>query len=346
MSPRDQARKRRSARRRLAFAAAKGLFRSDFPILEHMVPMRRCNLACNYCNEYDDSSPPVPTETMLAQIDHLASLGTRIITFSGGEPLLHPDLDLFYRRIKSYGIFAELLTNGYLLSPDRIRRLNDAGLDRLQISIDNVAPDEISKKSLKVLDRKLVHLAEHALFDVNINSVVGAGVDHARDALHITGRAVGLGFSSTVGIIHDGTGQSKPLGPEEREVYVRIRHQTRFGFGPFVRFKDNLAEGKPNAWKCRAGARYLYICENGLVHYCSQQRGAPGVPLLEYTAQDIRREFNTHKSCAPMCTVSCVHAISPIDAWRGRQTDIAAFGVPPAPLAKDIVQIGDRDRAQ
>ena len=43
-------------------------------------------------------------------------------------------------------------------------------------------------------------------------------------------------------------------------------------------FQDNLADGKPNEWRCRAGARYLYICEDGLVHYCSQQRGYPGRP--------------------------------------------------------------------
>ena len=57
----------------------------------------------------------------------------------------------------------------------KIEKLNEAGLDYLQISIDNVTPDEVSKKSLKVLDAKLVNLSEHAKFKVNINSVVGGG---------------------------------------------------------------------------------------------------------------------------------------------------------------------------
>ena len=56
------------------------------------------------------------------------------------------------------------------------RRLNDAGLDYLQISIDNVMPDDVSKKSLKVLDKKLQVLAENADFHVNINSVLGGGI--------------------------------------------------------------------------------------------------------------------------------------------------------------------------
>ena len=58
-------------------------------------------------------------------------------------------------------------------------------------------------------------------------------------------------------------------------------------------FQDNLADGLPNEWRCRAGARYLYICEDGLVHYCSQQRGYPGTPLSSYTTADIVREFST-----------------------------------------------------
>ena len=66
------------------------------------------------------------------------------------------------------------------------------------------------------------------------------------------------------------------------------------------------------------------MCEDGLVHYCSQQRGYPGKPLDQYTVDDIRREYLTAKSCAPYCTVSCVHYVSYFDFWRGEQTIKAA----------------------
>src|SRR5271154_6579075 len=150
----------------------KGLVSTDHPILAHIIPMRRCNLSCAYCNEYDDHSKPVALETMYQRLDRLAGLGTTIITISGGEPLLHPDLDLIVQRIRRRRMIAGMITNGYLLTADRIQRLNRAGLEHLQISIDNVMPDEVSKKSLKVLDKKLQLLAEHAEFHVNINSVV------------------------------------------------------------------------------------------------------------------------------------------------------------------------------
>src|SRR6476660_8019495 len=298
---------------------AKGLISTDHPLLAHIIPIRRCNLACAYCTEFDDVSKPVPTETMYQRVEKLGALGTSVITISGGEPLLHPELDEIIRRIRKNGIVAGLITNGYLLVAERIQRLNRAGLEWLQISIDNVTPDDVSKKSLKVLDKKLQMLADYADFHVNINSVVGGGVHNPQDALTIGKRAMELGFSSTIGIIHDGDGQLQPLGDEERRVYHEMKNLERRSFTRINSFQDNIALGKPNQWRCRAGARYLYICEDGLVHYCSQQRGYPGIPLENYTVADIRREYVTEKSCAPHCTVSCVHQVSIFDSWRAPQ---------------------------
>src|SRR5215213_284451 len=299
---------------------AKGLLSTKHPILAHIIPMRRCNLACTYCNEYDDFSKPVPIEIMFRRLDKLAELGTTAITISGGEPLLHPDLDRIIARIRHHGMLVGLITNGYLLTGERILRLNEAGLEYMQISIDNVQPDEISKKSLKVLDKKLVLLSEFADFKVNINSVIGGGVKNPEDALAVGERAVGLGFSSSLGIIHDQLGTLKPLKGIEREVYTKMKEIGKKGHTRVNRFQDNLADARPNGWRCRAGARYLYICEDGLVHYCSQQRGYPAKPLADYTVEDIRREYMTEKGCAPLCTVSCVHQVSYLDFWRSPQT--------------------------
>lgn len=296
-----------------------GALHKDHPIMAHIIPIRRCNLACTYCNEFDDVSKPVDTDVILQRVDRLGKLGTGIITISGGEPLLHPELDQIIARIRSTGAVTGLITNGYLLTADRIERLNRAGLDHMQISIDNVMPDDVSKKSLKVLDRKLQLLSSHALFHVNINSVVGGGVKNPDDALVIARRAIQLGFSSTIGIIHDGGGQLKPLTEKEREIYLAVKALEKRNFSQLSFFQEKIAKGEPNDWRCRAGARYLYICEDGLVHYCSQQRGYPAKPLLEYTLADIRREYLTEKACSPHCTVSCVHYVSYFDSWRSPQ---------------------------
>jgi MoaA/NifB/PqqE/SkfB family radical SAM enzyme len=59
-------------------------------------------------------------------------------------------------------MIAGLISNGYYFQPGKSQRLNEVGLDYLQISIDNVNPDEVSKKSLKVLDAKLINLRDYA----------------------------------------------------------------------------------------------------------------------------------------------------------------------------------------
>ena len=239
-------------------------------------------------------------------------------------------------RIREHGIMAGLLTNGYLLMPDRIDRLNKVGLDHLQISVDNVQPDDVSKKSLKVLDQKLAMLAEHAEFHININSVLGADIHRPEDALEVAQRAQAYGLATTVGIIHDGSGQLKPLSPHQKSIFEQVRDLGKSSFGRINKynpFQKHLVEGKANNWWwCRAGARYLYVCENGLVHYCSQQRGHPAIPLEQYTREDIRREYMTKKACAPYCTVSCVHQVSVIDRWRDRQT--LEFSGKPSPLVQ------------
>ncbi len=331
-------RKWRAANRRLRELRmiAKGLMSKDHPVMAHIIPIRRCNLSCAYCNEYDDVSKPIPLGIMKERLDLLAGLGTTIVTFSGGEPLLHPELDALISHVRGRGILAGLITNGYLLTPDRVKKLNAAGLDHLQISIDNVKPDDVSKKSLKVLDRKLQVLAEHATFHVNINSVLGGGIHNPEDALVVGKRAIELGFTSTVGIIHDHDGQLRPLGDRERSVFLEMKGFEKTNFSQMNYFQDAIAHGRPSEWRCRAGARYLYICEDGLVHYCSQQRGFPAKPLAEYTVDDIRREYLTQKSCAPLCTISCVHQVAYMDFWRDPQT------IPASQRAESekLVQIG------
>src|SRR4051812_47286562 len=328
---------------------AKGLVSTDHVVQAHIVPVRRCNLSCTYCNEYDDFSKPVPLEEMLRRVDHLARLGVSIMTQSGGGPPLPPPLGKIIARRRPHRRLAGMITNGYLLTADRIRQLNRAGLDHLQISIDNVMPDETSKKSLKVLDQKLVLLAEHAEFQVNINSVLGSGVKNPDDAATVANRALELGFTSTVGVLHDHNGQLKPLGGRERQIFEEVMALGKRSYARFNNFQHNIATGKPNEWRCRSGARYLYVCEEGLVHWCSQQRGYPGIPLADYSMEDFWREYYTEKTCAPLCTVSCSQQVGMLDNWRGAQSLQAQPGGPT--IAPELVQLsraaaqGSRERS-
>src|SRR4029453_10408792 len=72
---------RRYREARMVAAALKSPYR---PILAQIIPVRRCNLSCAYCNEYDKTSEPVPVEEMARRIDRLPGLGGLAITLTGG----------------------------------------------------------------------------------------------------------------------------------------------------------------------------------------------------------------------------------------------------------------------
>ena len=101
----------------------KGVLSTDHPVQVHIIPMRRCNLSCAYCNEYDDVSQPVPLERCSGASTNSPSLAPRSSPSAAARPLLHPELDDIIGRIRQHGMIAGLITNGFR-SPGAIERLN------------------------------------------------------------------------------------------------------------------------------------------------------------------------------------------------------------------------------
>jgi MoaA/NifB/PqqE/SkfB family radical SAM enzyme len=291
------------------------------PVLAQLVVTRRCNLACGYCNEFDNVSQPVPTQQLEDRIDHLAKLGTLVVTLTGGEPLLHPELDRLVARVVARGMVCTTITNGYPLTRRWIERLNEAQLTLVQISIDNLAPNDVSQKSLSKLRGRLDLLGEHARFDVNVNAVLGACPPD--DTRALVDAVEALGFYMTVGVMHDSAGQLDPglagdaLADLYREMRGRMKKSVfhRAGEG----WEDEMIQAGAAPFKCRAGARYLYIDEFGRVSYCSQRRGDPGIDLLEYGSTQLRTAFHTPKGCEEQCTIGCARRASAFDRWRGQR---------------------------
>src|SRR5258708_3615737 len=97
----------------------KALVSTKHTILVHIIPMRQCNLACTYCNEFDDFSKPVPLEEMKKRLDILAEMGTSILTISGGAPLVPPELDVVVRHMRRRGMIGGVVTDGFHLEKAR-----------------------------------------------------------------------------------------------------------------------------------------------------------------------------------------------------------------------------------
>lgn len=297
------------------------------PVMAHVVVTRRCNLTCGYCYEADRVSPPVPLAQLKHRVRHLRRLGTVFVTLTGGEPLLHPHLEELVAYVSQQGMTPVMNSNGYLLTQERIALLGDAGLFALQISIDNVKANETTQKSLKPLTPKLKLLAKHARFRVRVNTVLGSGPPE--QALEVARAAISYGFDAKCSFVRDEGGALVELDTAAKQIYTQIREMGRRAPRYLSEdFQMSLAEHGTVDWKCRAGARYFTVCENGLVHFCESSYDSPGKPLADYDLSDIKRAFHLRKSCAPTCAVAYAHQASRMDAVRSQDTR-------PTPVVKE-----------
>jgi heme d1 biosynthesis radical SAM protein NirJ len=101
--------------------------------------VRRCNLACRHCYSISadvDFPGELTTPQILRTLDDLRAFGVPALILSGGEPLLHPDLEAIGRRAKALGFYVGLSTNGTLIDEARTARLADVGFDYVGISLD------------------------------------------------------------------------------------------------------------------------------------------------------------------------------------------------------------------
>lgn len=284
------------------------------PFLAQLVVTRRCNLACGYCNEFDRDSPPVPLDALLRRISMLRDLGTLAIEFTGGEPLLHPNVASAVEHATNLRFPARMMiSNAFLMTPEKIADLNRAGLTHLQVSVDAVAPNATTRKALDLLRGRLNELAARAKFEVTLSAVVGAG--RPGEAEEIIEFARARGFKPRALLLHDGAGQLK-VEKEELARYESAAKKIGAGYSESMNYRRKLADGGSAAFKCRSGSRYLYVDEYGAVKCCSQAKGLPIIPLEEYSPADLENMFYMYKPCCKSCTVGCARTASKFDEFR------------------------------
>jgi len=286
------------------------------PFLAHVVIIRRCNLSCGYCSEYDKVSDPIPVEVLEKRLRKLRSLGTFGISLTGGEPTLHPSLPDLIRKCREIGFFRTgMISNGFLLRRDLIEALNEAGLQEMQISIDGVEANDTTQKVLANLKKRLQWLREHARFRVIVSGVLGAcPPDEAEEVLSF---AKQMGFIRRVLLLHDSNGQMKS-GNGEVKTFEKIVRQLPKTVVDFSNYRRRLVREGSAPFKCRAGSRYLYIDEYGNVNWCSQTRTVWSKSLMDYTTSDLREQFYRYKACHVTCTLGCARSASQLDNWRSQ----------------------------
>jgi MoaA/NifB/PqqE/SkfB family radical SAM enzyme len=294
------------------FRAAFDIVARGAPIEVQLVVTRRCNLSCGYCSEYDKHSPEVPYDVLAARIAAIHRLRAANIALLGGEPLLHSRIDDVVRCAATRAQVS-VTTNGLLLDREMIDRLGDAGLANMQVSIDALRPsqDRYLQKTLHSLGPKLERLAAHARFDVLLTIVLCPETLAEFDELER--ELERFPFRISVNILHDHHGQASVAGAEFEGAWRRHFENGR----PFSFIEEDygrrLLSGERPSWTCRAGARFLYVGEDGMAELCSGQRGRIGKQIVDYTEADLEAHRHEPKGCEEGCGILCAYRDSQID---------------------------------
>jgi PqqA peptide cyclase len=139
----------------------------------------RCPLQCPYCSnpvDFARHDGELTTGEWKRVLSEAAALGVVQAHFSGGEPLLLPDAPDIIRHARDLGLYTNLSTGGTLLTEPLAARLRDAGLDSLQVSIQDADPknSDLMAGGAPSFEKKIsaARLARDAGFSLTLNVVL------------------------------------------------------------------------------------------------------------------------------------------------------------------------------
>ena len=153
----------------------------------------RCPLQCPYCSnplEISKYQNELSTEDWVRVMQQARKMGATQLGFSGGEPLVRPDLEELIQEARGLGYYTNLITSGVGMDEARVKRFKDAGLDHIQISFQ--ASDEELNNFLggsKTFEHKkeMVRIVKSYEYPMVLNIVIHRkNIDQIRDILEMT----------------------------------------------------------------------------------------------------------------------------------------------------------------
>jgi len=240
-----------------------------------------CNLACSYCRASASADPEkneLSTVEAVSLIDQLASLNPMLI-FSGGEPLLRPDIFSLVDYASGKGLRISLATNGTLLKPQIVEKIKSSGINRVSISLDGASAktNDITRGQgcfIQVI--KGVNLLKDRVdFQINM-TVCQRNADEIVDMLNLAedlgARALHFFF-----MVPTGRGQAmdsiSPRGQEDLLKLINregMRHSLdiQVTCAPQYARIVEVSGGRKRSGGCLAGIRFLFVSRKGDVYPC------------------------------------------------------------------------------
>ncbi len=278
-----------------------------------------CNARCGFCNFAVDKMPvdqrhSVTLEEANQAADILYRNGVEFLIYLGGEPLMHPDLDAMIAHASQIGISSMIVTNGALLTPDRVAKLAKAGLDNAIISIDaaDIQRHEQNRGLKGVCDR--VRIANQHLKQAGIGTTASVTMSRLIDDYEaLPAFLESLGFESVIFSYPTTTLSSSYLAFADSDLIDYTPDELYDRFEAIKSVKRNFhvvnptasiedmqrhVRKEPEKFPCLAGWKYFYLDWHLNLYRCSNWN-EPMCHISEFDGSQRMRDRCT------ACMVTC-----------------------------------------
>ncbi|MFT3843276.1 MAG: pyrroloquinoline quinone biosynthesis protein PqqE [Myxococcaceae bacterium] len=245
----------------------------------------RCPLRCVYCSnpvKRDGAGQELDTGSWRRAIRDAASIGVLQLNLTGGEPLLRDDLELLVREAAEHELYSHLVTSGLPLTRERLRDLKAAGLDAVQLSVQDLRPtvaERIAGKDALAQKLEVAGWVNELELPLTLNVVLHRDNIGQVDELVALAERVGadrleLANTQYLGwalLNRDALMPSHEAIAGAREAAAKARERLR-GKMEILFVHPDLDAGFPRACMDGWARRYIVIAPDGAMLPCHQAR--------------------------------------------------------------------------
>ncbi|MEM5318136.1 pyrroloquinoline quinone biosynthesis protein PqqE [Paraburkholderia sp. JHI869] len=261
----------------------------------------RCPLHCAFCYnpvDFARHGEELDTEAWRATISAARELGAAQIGFSGGEPLLRDDLETLVAHARQLGFYTNLITSGIGLNVERIERLKAAGLDHIQVSMQDSTRelnDFLTSTRTFELKRNVARLVKAHGYPMVLNCVLHRfNLPHIAQiidmALELGADYLELANTQYYGWAMLNRDQLMPTAEQLREAEETVnRYRARIGERCRILFVvPDYFEQRPKACMSGWGSVFLGVAPDGAALPCHAARSLPGLVLPNVRDMSLR----------------------------------------------------------
>lgn len=255
----------------------------------------RCPLQCPYCSnpvEMARNKTELPTKTWLSIFKEARELGVAQLGFTGGEPLLKPDIDVLVRESSKMGFYTNLITSSVGMTREKLETFKKDGLDSIQISFqaeNRELNDKIAGKNSFKQKMDMIKLVKEYDFPLTLNIVLHRhNIDNIESILDICVESQ-ADYVEIANTQYHGWAfkNQKQLLPSKEQVEYALKKTNEYkeiykDKPNFIYVIPDYLDGKPKPCMGGWGQNVIAISPEGSVMPCLSAKILPEIELPKY----------------------------------------------------------------